>query len=181
MTAKRLAWALGVAYLIVGLADGGAGAAQARKGPSIHIVSSARLRNGVCTLPGLPQPSYGSTAPEVTTNPTGLDLVWTPGLNDKTCKTVQRRATAREASVLAEDIDNAPLIANAVEVNCPADDGSRVVLYFAYPNGIAGPVTIQLDGCGWTFAAGSEMRQTTATLRHDLMSFSPPPWRHYLT
>jgi hypothetical protein len=77
---------------------------------------------------GLPRPAYGSLPPTLPLNPISVDVVWTPGPNDKVCKSVQVRANTRTASKLARDIDHAALDANAAGMFCLADDGTRVLL-----------------------------------------------------
>jgi hypothetical protein len=178
---RSFAWMLGLAaVLLTTAAIGGAAGAQGRKGHAIQVVSKPHFDNGVCTGAGLSQPAYGSIPPTVPLNPTSVDLVWTPGLNDKVCKSVQVRGNTGTASKIARDIDHAAPDANAAGMFCLADDGTRVLVYFGYQGTTVGPVIIQLSGCGWVYAAGSEMRQITTQLRIDLLPLTPLHWKRYL-
>ena len=59
-------------------------------------------------------------------------MVWTPGLNDKSCKPVLVKGSARIAAALALDVDSAPFRPNAAQVVCPNDDNTSARLYFTY-------------------------------------------------
>jgi hypothetical protein len=178
---RRFVWTFGLtAVLLATSAIGGAAGAHGRKGHAIQVVWSTHFDNGLCTVAGLPRPAYGSLPPTVPLNPRSVDLVWTPGPNDKVCKSVQVRGDTRTASKLARDIDHAAPDANAAGMFCLADDGTRVLLYFDYQGTTVGPVIVQLSGCGWVYTAGSEMRHITTQLRIDLRPLAPSHWRRQL-
>lgn len=176
---RLLTCAVLMAALTLGLASASAATGGQQFPWNKHVRLTSKLAHGVCTVAGLPQPRFGSSALVVPSGPTGLTLDWTPGLNDRSCKVV-RTSDRSSAKVLVHDINAAPLVPNAAQLQCPFDDDTGVMLSFTYSKRTLAPVMVKLNGCGWIFTSGSEMRQLTPKVRTDLTGLVPPRWRAYV-
>jgi hypothetical protein len=146
------------------------------------IVPVTHLKGGVCSVAGTSQPIYGPTRPSVSPHPLGVEVVWTPGLNDKSCQPILVRGGSRIASSLAFDVDFAPFKPKAAQVVCPDDDNTSARLYFTYGRRRpAERINADLDGCGWISAEGSGARGSTSQFRTDLLTLAPAAWAPYLS
>jgi hypothetical protein len=178
----RIVVTLGLTMTLMSLGEGKAIATQKGATASSGIVPGTRVNGGVCSVAGTGQPSYGPTRPSVAPHPLGVEVVWTPGLNDKSCQAASVREGSRIASALAFDVDVAPFKPQAAQVVCPDDDNASVRLYFTY--GRRRPVeriNADLDGCGWISSEGSGARGSTSQFRTDLLTLAPAAWAPYLS
>jgi hypothetical protein len=61
----------------------------------------------------------------------------------------QRKITnAQSVARLAHELDALPKGPEGTAINCPADFGDAVLIFFAYAGGAVDPVTVALSGCG---------------------------------
>lgn len=178
----RIVVMLGLTVTLMSLGEGTANAKPTGVAAPSRIVPVTRLKDGVCSVAGTSLPSYGPTRPSVAPHPHGVEVIWTPGLNDKSCQPVLVRGGSRIASALAFDVDFAPFKPTAAQVVCPDDDNTSARLYFTY--GHHRPVeriNADLDGCGWISAGGSGARGSTSQFRTDLLTLAPAAWAPYLS
>lgn len=110
-------------------------------------------------------------------HPTGVIIVWTPGLNATKC--VARRTVGSEA--LAEKIAGAVQRAKAEPrgLFCPRDDGSGVQIYTRYADGRDEYARVELTGCSTISAPGRASREDTSRLRQALGAAAPNGWKSY--
>ena len=147
------------------------------------LVPPTQRLGGVCTVSG-PSPTGATSSeapPTVPKNPTGIDIVWLPGLNTKPCKTVATRAGAHRAAALARDIDQARVSSSTVSYHCPVDDDTSAHLVFTYAHQGSQAVIAQLSGCSWIVVPRYAMRFSTPEFRRDLTTMAPSPWRPYIS
>ena len=177
--------------LVLGLGAGAglpaapAGAASAPRVPATH------LHGVVCTVAGGPGTGSGSasgssrTYPTVGADPSAVEAIWIPGLNDRTCRAQAVRGGPAIAAALATDIDHAPEAPRARKIMCPLDDGTAVRLYFTPKGAHKGAGALQrvdadLSGCSFIDAPGTGARSSTAPFRRDLATLAPAHWRSYV-
>ena len=178
----RIVVTLGLTVTLMSLGEGTAIATQKGATTPLGIVPVTRLNGGVCSVAGTGQPSYGPTPPSVAPHPLGIEVVWTPGLNDKSCQAALVRGSSRVASALAFDVDVAPFKPQAAAVVCPDDDNASARLYFTYGRRRpAERIDAELDGCGWISSEGSGARGATSQFRTDLLPLAPAAWARYLS
>jgi len=173
---RRSVIVVGLTLLVSLCLPAGAGATASRfpTAPKTHRDSS-----GACLVSGGTQGyPLGNRPLLVGAHPTGVAVVWLPGLNATTCKATVTVGTSKVADDLALDIDQAPL-ANPGVV-CPNDDGSAAVLYVTFKIAPTEMIHISLDGCGWITMRGTAGRMKTAQLASNLLPLAPPMWRTYL-
>jgi hypothetical protein len=138
-------------------------------GASSSLLPATHLRGGICEVEGNDQSPFGNTPPSASTHPTGAEVVWIPVLNDKACKPVLVRGTARIASALARDIDHAPMIPPHAVYCCPMDGGSGVRMYSTYRHHRAAQrIDASLTGCAWISGPGNGPRSETTEFRRGL-------------
>ena len=70
----------------------------------------------------------------VDTSPIGVTALWLPGLNAQACEDQLTHYGRRVATALADGIRGSPRFPSGT-YNCPADDGSEVILFFHYSDG----------------------------------------------
>jgi len=178
----RIVVTLGLTVTLMSLREGTANANPRGVAAPSGIVPITHLKEGVCSVAGTSQPSYGPTRPSVAPHPLGVEVVWTPGLNDKSCQPVLVRGGSRIATALAFDVDFAPFKPTAAQVVCPDDDNTSARLYFTY--GRRRPVeriNADLDGCEWISVEGSGACSSTSQFRTDLLTLAPAAWAPYLS
>jgi hypothetical protein len=141
---------------------------------------TTHLKNGVCLVSGAPAVVPGTAALVVTPHPTGLKILWLPGLNSTACAIAMTRAGETTAAALARAITHAPAVSSGVAISCPNDDGSRAMMSFTYARHRAATrLVVDLDGCGFISQSGKEQRRTTTAVRAKLAALAPCGWRTY--
>jgi hypothetical protein len=106
----------------------------------------------------------------VDADPTGGQLVWYPGLNNKgsECRDVVRNLTTSQAVQLARAINRAPVTRDYGHGmhSCPMDDGSGVGVYLSYAGRTDDEVVeIALTGCSGVGAPSRVSRVLTPAVR----------------
>ncbi len=182
---RRLVGVLGAVTMVMVLATVSApalAAAHGATGPS-SLVPATHLSGAVCVVSGNSATSAhtGTTPFSVPAHPDGVDVVWLPGLDDKSCKAVLTRGTVHVASALASDINGAPVVPAGRLVNCPMDDGTSARLYFTYRHGATERVDADLSGCSYMTVPGHAGRSSSAPFRRDLTTLAPSAWRAYVS
>ena len=115
----------------------------------------------------------------VDSSPTGVSVVWLPGLNARPCLAALTHGAAEMAVALANDIQHAPYLSSRA-TSCPNDDGSGVRLYFSYAGGHATEqADVNLAGCRAITAPGRSSRSATQRLLNELALVAPSEWRQY--
>jgi hypothetical protein len=159
------------------MVGGGVGPASAAS-----LIPPTHVRNGVCGVTGTTPSTVGTAAPSVSSRPTGVSVVWLPGLNDKSCKAVLVKGRSGIATALARDIDIARIIPHAGTYSCPVDDGTAARLYFTYGRHRAVQrVDADLSGCAWITAPGRGARASSSRFRRDMTTLAPSAWRPYIS
>jgi hypothetical protein len=105
--------------------------------------------------------------------PIGVTTLWLPGLNAQPCEDQLTHAGTDVATALADDIRSSPKFPSGTS-NCPADDGSQVILFFDYSGG--GPsevVNASLSGCAAIEVPGSGARQPDDAFTNELERITP--------
>ncbi len=112
--------------------------------------------------------------------PTGVVLVWLPGLNGRPCRAVLAHAGTRVARQLAVGVDAAPAVRPGLSAGA-ADDATAVGLYFTYAGRtVAEEVLIGLGGEELVDAPGRSPRELTDALAAVLRPLAPLAWRQRL-
>jgi hypothetical protein len=121
--------------------------------------------------------SSGPSLPTVPQHPSGVSIVWLPGLNNRSDKAVVTYGSSRIASALADDVNTAPLVADGVVATmCPNDDGTSARLYFKYHHRATRLVYADLSGCSSITASSNVSLSSTAKFRRDLSTLAPRAW-----
>jgi hypothetical protein len=177
---RHLAWVgigLTPVLLLLGL---GLGLAQpveavAATSPTSH------LDNGVCEVSGAPSVVPGKATLVLGPHPTGATIVWLPGLNSKTCAIATTHLAAAPATVLARAITRAPAVSTGGDFNCPADDGTRASISFAYAHGRSLPrLVVALAGCRFISQSDKKQKSMTTGVSRALASAAPCAWKSYV-
>jgi hypothetical protein len=151
---------------------------------SSSLIPAAHLRGAVCVVSETSAiPSHLSTPPPtLSPDPSGVTVVWIPGLNSKTCKAVLTRGNAHVASVIASGLDHAMIVQRGVQsgpiMSCPNNDGTTARLYFTYVHRPTQRIDFDLSGCTWITGPGR--RFFTAQFRADMSMLAPNEWRAYV-
>lgn len=111
-------------------------------------------------------------------NPTGVVTIWYPGLGSHECQARRVVSGKAVADHLAQAIEHAPKVTGR-EYACPADDGSRVDVYFTYAGSADEYVEAGLTGCRWIEAPRRGARWITNAISNALQSLAPPAWHRY--
>ena len=149
-------------------------ATQAPHAPSAH------LQNGECLVSGAPSIIAGSQPLIVAPHPTGVKILWLPGLNSTACAIATTHGGISTAAALARAISHAPAVSNGPERFCPEDDNARVSISFTYArHRSAPPLFVSLDGCRLISQADREQRSTTPAVSDKLAALAPCGWRSY--
>lgn len=104
-------------------------------------------------------------------DPQSVTAVWWPTANDPDCRVVSTDGTRQTADTLATAIRTAPALLRG-RVNCPADFGGLVDLYFAYSGGRWERIRVHPTGCPMLTARWRKPRQ--ALLDDGLAAIAPP-------
>jgi hypothetical protein len=183
---RRIRVAIGVAVLggaAVGLVPGSAASATVA---TTTVIPAIHLRHGVCSVDGGssavgPSIGVGAAPPTVSSHPSGVTVIWLPGLNDKTCRAVLVKGGARRAGALARAIDAARFTPHAATIMCPMDDGTVARLYFSFSHRRPTQrIDADLSGCSWITAPGRGARASSSQFRSAMTALAPPAWRPYV-
>jgi hypothetical protein len=154
--------------------------AQATATAPAALSPSAHLEKGVCLVSGAPSVVAGTAALVVAPHPTGVKILWLPGLDSTACAIATTHAGASTAAALGRAITHAPAVSNAAAHFCPEDDGTRVVISFTYPHNQSGTrLVVDLGGCRFIGQSGREQRSTTPFVSEKLAALAPCGWRTY--
>jgi hypothetical protein len=180
ITRTPTALTLGTTFLIicVGIPTyiAEAGVTSSKFTPSTH------MRAGVCEVSGGTMTAPGFVPPSASPHPSAVDVVWLPGLNDRTCRAVLVKGGGRIASLLAQDIDSARFVPNDAGYSCPIEDGASARMYFSYGHRrVPQRIDALFGGCGWITAPDKGTRESTSKFQKDLVTLAPVNWRRYLT
>lgn len=174
----------GAGALCLVLASGCAGAFTNHPtavGAPVHAVAPTRapaaVGSGGCTLKGTsPDTPTEQALVSVDRPPSGVVIVWVPGLNQRPCRAQLIHDGARIARGLVAAIDTAPVIPPGSSA-CPAADGAGADLYFTYPGRAGEQAQVELSGCEGVGAPGRAPRQLSDDLVAALLPLAPGPWR----
>jgi hypothetical protein len=171
-----------IAVAAIGLAAGCSLLGTGTGGP-VHVTppaaAPATMTRGACLVVGRSSPdtkSKGQVA--VGRHPTGVVIVWLPGMNQHPCRAAISRENADSARRLAEDIDEAPKFPNG-NFNCPSDDAMGARMYFTH-EGTADLAILGFSGCRGISAPGRSARSFSTRLARDLAPIAPHPWHDHL-
>jgi hypothetical protein len=154
--------------------------AAAALAPAQAAAPTSHLKNGVCLVSGAPSVVPGTAALVVAPRPTGLKILWLPGLNSTTCAIATTHAGPSTAATLARAITHAPAVPTGAVINCPNDDGTRALISFTYAQRRSAPhLVVALGGCQFISQSGKEQRTTTSAVRDKLADLAPCGWRTY--
>ena len=150
----------------------GAQRATEEAAPSTH------LKKGVCLVSGVPSVVPGTGPLVIAPYPTGVKILWLPGLNSTACVIATTHAGASTAEALGRAITHAPAVSHGAELSCPEDDDSRASISFTYaPHRSAPQVVVQLSGCRLIGQSGREQRSMTSGINNRLAALAPCGWR----
>ena len=144
---------------------------------------SPYIKHGACVVSGgVPDRASGPPA-RVRLKPSGVDIVWLPGLNDYPCRAYSVAEGAVIASELAQNIDAAKVVTNDGRgFLCPNGDNRAVRLYFTYShNRILNRVDAFLNGCRFITAPGKGNTEWTTQMSVILAPLAPYAWARYFT
>ena len=101
-------------------------------------------------------------------SPIGVTALWLPGLNAQACEDQLTHYGRSVATALADGIRSSPKFPSW-HYNCPADDGSEVILFFHYSGGgVPEVVNASLSGCQSIDAPGMGSRMSDAAFTNEL-------------
>ena len=152
-------------------------------GPSSSLIPATHLSGAVCVVSGTnANPSNpGMTPFPLSPHPSGVVVVWLPGLNSKACKAVLTRGNAHIASVLASGLDQAMMVQRGVHsgpiLSCPNDNGTTARLYFTYAHRPTQRIDLDLSGCG-SISLLKVDSQRPSSGGHEALA--PKAWRAYV-
>jgi hypothetical protein len=136
---------------------------------------TATYSGDVCFVGGTASSQPADGLVTVSADPISAVAIWIPGMNSKECQIVRTPIAQPAALKLATDIRTAPEFPKGT-INCPSDDGTRVVLDFSYHGKASQEAVADLAGCSMVEATGRASRQLTRDLRRDLAPVAPPAW-----
>lgn len=138
----------------------------------------AAVGPGGCVLQGAAPATAtaGQSLVGVDRSPSGVIIVWVPGLNQRPCRAQLGRDGSRIARGLAAAVDTAPAVPPGSSA-CPAADGAGADLYFLYPGRPGEQAQVSLSGCEDVGAPGRAPRQLSDDLVAALRPLAPGPWR----
>ncbi len=177
----------GAGALCVVLAAGCAGASTDHLtvvGAPVHAVAPTRAAAAVgpagCVLQGAAPDTDTDPVVQglvsVDRSPSGVAIVWVPGLDQRPCRAELVRAGPPIARGLVAAIDTAPAIPPGTTA-CPAADDTEADLYFLYPGRPAEQSQVGLSGCESVGAPGRAPGQLSDDLVAALLPLAPGPWR----
>jgi hypothetical protein len=137
-------------------------------------------RHHVCTVTGTAPPvqASGHGLVWLRRHPTGVTVVWYPGLNSKRCHAQLTHRGRHAARKIVAGIDAAPRVKRGM-YSCPMDDGTRLGLYVTY-RGRTEYVGLALTGCRTVSAPHRSARWQSNPANRVLGRQAPKPWRRYL-
>ncbi len=110
----------------------------------------------------------------VDANPDAVTALWLPGLTNDPCLEQITHGDKAVAVILAHDIRIATYVQPGT-YGCPSDDGSGVILYFAYPGGQPSEVVdAGLTGCAEIDAPGGRPRWMSDEFKSEVERIAPP-------
>jgi hypothetical protein len=172
--------ALGVLALAsTGMTGGQAAATSPGLIPAAHLNGAQCLVSGTGVIPS----HSGTTPPTLSAHPSGVEIVWLPGLYSKTCKAVLTRGNAHIASALASAIDEAPVVKPGPPFSCNIqDDRTSARLYFTYAHRSTKRIDDHLSECGSITDSGDggASRSPTDQFLRNMTTLAPAAWRRYV-
>lgn len=123
----------------------------------VQVQHPKRL-HGSCSAPRVPVAKAKDAPAFIDPDPSGGTAVWQPGLNSAGCQALTTQLTAARATALAHEVDHDRVIPATASFACPADDGSRVDIYFSYADTRTELIDIALNGCRFVSAPGRSAR-----------------------
>jgi hypothetical protein len=144
-------------------------------------VPSSHVQNGVCEVAGDTPDPTGRQPLVVAPRPTGVTVIWLPGLDSKSCTAATSHGGAGTAVRLARAIDHARTISAHAVFNCPNDDGTAAWLTFSYAgHKSSARIDLSLSGCRFMNAPGTLRRSMSVGVSTALSSLAPCPWATYV-
>jgi hypothetical protein len=147
--------------------------------PATHLSGAECVVSGTSAIPSHP----GTTPPTVSSHPSGVEIVWLPGLYGMACQAVLTRGNAHIASDLGSDIDHAPVVVARGPISCNVqDDRTSVRLYFTYARRSTQRIDDYLSECGsiTDSGGGGTSRSPTNQFLRDMTTLAPAAWRVYV-
>ena len=145
------------------------------------VVPATHLKAGVCSVAGTSQPSYGPRRPSVAPHPLAVEVVWTPGLNDKHCQPVLVKGGTRIAAALGFDVDSAPFKLNAAQVVAPVTTTLPPACTSPTAEGRRNASTQALTDVGKSHRKVQVSVVQRASSALDLLNLAPAAWAPYLS
>jgi hypothetical protein len=171
--------AMGVLALVgMGMTGGQATATSSGLLPTAHLNGIECLVSGSGVIPK----HSGTTPPTLSVHPSGVEIVWLPGLYGMACKVVLTRGNAHIASALASAIDNAPVVKPGPPFSCNIQDNlTSARLYFTYAHRSAQRIDDYLSQCGSITESGDgSSRSSTNQFLRDMTTLAPAAWQRYV-
>jgi hypothetical protein len=175
----RTAAVSALALVSMGMIGGQAGAASSGLIPATYLNGAECVVSGTNAIPSHPS----TTPPTLSAHPSGVDIVWLPGLQSKTCKAVLTRGNAHFASALASAIDDAPMVKPGPPFSCNVnDDLTSARLYFTYVRRSTQRIDDHLSECGSITGSGDRgvSRSPTDQFLRDMTTLAPAAWWAYV-
>lgn len=141
-----------------------------------RVILSPVIRRGVCsTVMHVPRTRLPSS---LGLDPTQVVAQWLPGMNQRPCRIVTRRYSAAVARRLAKGINQSRKLPRFL--SCPFNDGSAVLLTFAYHEDANLLVRVGLRGCNPASGLAGPQRRASQGVLRTLVPAAPQPWRRGL-
>lgn len=145
---------------------------------------AASERNGSCVVPTRDDSASPPQDPStplvwVRSHPTGVVMIWLPGLNAKKCVARRTVSGAALAGRVAAAVRHAGAFPNGA-LPCPYADGTEVQVYLRYQDQRDEYAVVTLNGCRAVSAPSRHARWSTTKLQRALRKAAPAAWRSYL-
>jgi len=147
-------------------------------GPTTRVVTNEGNRICVSVNPDDVQERRGNWWAHglvtVDPSPIGVTALGLSGINTQPCQDQLTHYGRNIATALAEGVRSSPKFPSGT-INCPADNGSEVILFFHYSGGgTPEVVNASLTGCQSIDAPGMSSRMSDAAFTNELQRITRP-------